>query len=440
MGSAVSAVTGSIGGLVGGAVGSIAEGMTPKIQTADQQRLNDQIAALRAQSGTYVQNQGTLQDQANSTLGNVYNNLNTANGLLGQAVTANNQVGGDALTILRNAATGGAPSAAQAQLQSGKDQAIATQQAMANSGNLSQMIGGQKTAMDNAANLTQQAANESAQLRANEMGTARGQYGQQAAAYANQATQNAAQSGALANTAAGVYGTQLGAAQGYGNLAQGSAANAGSLAQGGVGLSQGVQTQNAQNQVQAAGGLMNGAGAAVGMLASDENLKTNIQSDQNSRARGISDFFKNENKKPEPQEESTDDNGPKKFGGYSDDDPRKKAANDITKGFLSSDKEGKENIKGGSMLHAFLDKLNPVTFEYKEATGDMGRTPGTHLGVLAQDVEKAPGGDSMVKETPEGKAIDLASAVGMLMSAAADAHDRVSSLEELFKSKKGSKK
>ncbi len=61
------------------------------------------------------------------------------------------------------------------------------------------------------------------------------------------------------------------------------------------------------------------------------------------------------------------------------------------------------------------------------------------MGILAQQVEAAPGGKSMVQDTPGGKAIDVASAVGMLMSAAADSHDRMSSLEDLFKSKRGKK-
>ena len=70
----------------------------------------------------------------------------------------------------------------------------------------------------------------------------------------------------------------------------------------------------------------------------------------------------------------------------------------------------------------------------------MGRTPGEHLGVIAQQIEKAPGGKSMVVNTPTGKGIDVPSAVGTLLAAAAETHDRVKDLEELFKSKIKSKK
>jgi hypothetical protein len=41
----------------------------------------------------------------------------------------------------------------------------------------------------------------------------------------------------------------------------------------------------------------------------------------------------------------------------------------------------------------------------------------------------------MIVETPEGKGIDLASAVGTLLAAAAESHNRVQELEDLFKSK-----
>lgn len=431
MGSAVSSVTKGLGGVVGG----VAEGMTPKIDKADQSQLNDLIQQQKINQNSN-QNIGIEQyGNAQQQLGQTQAGVDQANAYLQQTANASGQYGSDALAILRGAATGEAPSVAQAQLQSGKDQAIATQMAMANSGNLSQMIGGQKTAMDNAANLVQQAANQSAQVRANEMAAARQQYGAQADAYTTQQQQMTQNATNIANLQGNLLGTQLNAS----NAAMGQANAAGSNAlggtQAGLGLAQGVDTSNAQNQVQTTGGLLNGAGAALGK--SDENSKENIQSDRSSRAKGLSDFFRNENK---PKEEKEDrPNSPRRFEGSNDDDAQMKVRKSIKEGFMTSDKDKKENVKKDSLLHAFLDKLEPVTFDYKNPNGEMGQTPGKHMGIIAQDVEKAPGGASMVVETPEGKAIDLASAVGMLMSAATDAHDRVSSLEELFKSKASKK-
>lgn len=402
MGSAVSAVTGALGGigstaggLAGAPIQGLTQGMTPQIKAADQGKLNDQIAALQSQQGGYNNN---------------YNNAT------GQVQSANGTTQ-DALHLLQTQANGTAPSAAQGMLQQGTDQAIATQQAMANSGNLSQMIGGQKTAMDNAANLTQQSANQASQLRANQQATGQANYA--AAANAN-------------------LGTNVNNALGQGNLATGAATNAGNLAAGGLGVSQGINTGNAQNQVGMTGGLMNGAGAAA-MMMSDEDTKQNIQSDRSSRSKGISNYFKKENA---PAKEESAPSHSASVSDYGDESPSQKKARQIKEGFMS-DEDTKTEIKQGkgrdSLLHKFLEKLESVTYEYKEPDGEMGKTPGTHMGIIAQDVEKAPGGKSMVIETPEGKAIDMASAMGMLMSAAADAHDRVSSLEELFKSKKKGK-
>lgn len=82
----------------------------------------------------------------------------------------------DALEMARQAALGNTPSAAQMQLQSGFDRAIAGQMAM-----LASQRGGfnpaaQRAAQFNAADLTSTAARESAMLRANESAQARSQF------------------------------------------------------------------------------------------------------------------------------------------------------------------------------------------------------------------------------------------------------------------------
>jgi hypothetical protein len=439
MGSAVSSVVGAVTGGVGSVLGQGIQGITsnviPGASFADQEEIKRQIAALQAQAGSTGGMAGRLNDAAYAQAGTAQHQAALAQGQQQQAVNVNNAVGGDALNILRNAATGGAPSAAQAQLQSGKDQAIATQMAMANSGNLSQMLGGQKTAMDNAANLNQQAANQAAQLRATEMGTARGQYGVQATNFAGQEAQNAVNANNLVTSNTNLYNSMQNAGLTANSQAIGAASNAGNLALGTATNQQGAMNQAQGQQAGAAGGMLNGiGGAAAAMMLSDEGSKDNIQSDRSTRAKGLSDYFKNENKKPEPKKEES--KGLSKYDNDDDGDASKKAARQIKEGFISDENTKKDVKSKSSMLHRFLDKLDPVTYEYKEPTGEMGKTPGTHMGIIAQDVEKAPGGESMVINTPEGKAIDMASAMGMLMSAAADAHDRMSTLEELFKSRK----
>jgi len=164
MGSAVNAVGKGIGSIVGG----FAEGMTPEAKFADQSRLNADSDAQRNIGKSSIDTANDQLNRANTQFDRFQTGMNQADYMN----TGGNV--GTSLDLLQQAAQGNAPSAAQAQLQAGKDQAIATQQAMANSGNASQMIGGQKEAMMNAANLTQQAANQSAQLRAGEMAAARG--------------------------------------------------------------------------------------------------------------------------------------------------------------------------------------------------------------------------------------------------------------------------
>jgi len=148
----------SLPGQIGDGLGQLnpLKANTPTIAPTDMNLLNNSINNLGFQQ---------------TSLGNVANQqIGASNNAQGQTATAN--------ALLQGAAQGNAPSAAQMQLQAGNDAAINQQMAMANSGNLSQMISGQRNAMQNEANLGQQNANNAAQLRAQEMATARGQYSQ----------------------------------------------------------------------------------------------------------------------------------------------------------------------------------------------------------------------------------------------------------------------
>lgn len=89
--------------------------------------------------------------------------------------------------MLFDQANGQGPSAAQAQLQSGNDAAINAQMAMARSGGNPNAM---RSAMFNAAGITQQNANAAAQLRAQEMMAGRQLYGDQLATARGQDMQN----------------------------------------------------------------------------------------------------------------------------------------------------------------------------------------------------------------------------------------------------------
>jgi hypothetical protein len=97
-------------------------------------------------------------------------------------------------------------------------------------------------------------------------------------------------------------------------------------------------------------------------------------------------------------------------------DERKKR--DIT-ALLAGDRES------DPLLEA-LDRVRPVSFRYKNPN-EVGAEPGKKFGVLAQDLERTEAGASVVKDTPEGKMIDLPSAVGLCLAALADIRKRMGS-------------
>jgi hypothetical protein len=411
--------SGGLGGAAGGAgqdIANIVKSIVPDIPIADQTALQNQI---NQQQGMANQNQNQAQSflgQGANTLANNQANINQAQQFAQGGNVANS------LALLQGQANGTAPSAAQAQLQSGKDQAIATQHALANSGNLSQMIGGQRGAMTNAANLTQQAANQATQLRANQQIAGQQNYAQAAANQAGQVAQNAG------------LQTTLGSAQnatglGLANVATSGQANALGGQQGALGIEQQALGQTGQNRAIATGGLLNAGGSALG-LASDEDLKTDVKSESPFAA------YDKPDDRPKYNHDENDDTPSSKEKAEKIKQSFKTRESTTDHDYTVSDEDAKKDIKKPTMLEKFLDNIDPVSFKYKDPDGEMGKTPGTHLGVIAQQVEKAPGGESMVHDTEKGKMIDIPSAVGMLMAAAADGHDRMKELEMLFKQKR----
>jgi hypothetical protein len=111
-----------------------------------------------------------------AALANLQNRQNALQTILDQQLAQTQQASAPtdaALNLLQAAATGNAPSQAQAVLQQGLDQSIAQQAALANSGNMATQLARQKNAADVGADLSQQTANQAAVLRAQEMAAAR---------------------------------------------------------------------------------------------------------------------------------------------------------------------------------------------------------------------------------------------------------------------------
>lgn len=92
---------------------------------------------------------------------------------------------------------------------------------------------------------------------------------------------------------------------------------------------------------------------------------------------------------------------------------------------MLSDERAKTSIKEEPTddLRAFLQQINPVSYRYKMSPKD------SKVGVIAQDVERSKVGQTMVRDTPAGKAIDIPSATGAMLAAMADLHRRVSAVE-----------
>lgn len=99
-----------------------------------------------------------------------------------------------------------------------------------------------------------------------------------------------------------------------------------------------------------------------------------------------------------------------------------------------SDKNSKNIENGIPDLDAFMATLKPAAFTYKDPSS-AGAAPGENVGVMAQDVEKTPVGRTMVKNTPDGKMLDMQKGFGIVLAGLASLHDKYEELEKKYSSK-----
>lgn len=105
-------------------------------------------------------------------------------------------------------------------------------------------------------------------------------------------------------------------------------------------------------------------------------------------------------------------------------------AGTVGAGLLSKSDERSKNIEDKAPdMDAFLASLKPLAFKYKDP-GSAGAAPGENVGVVAQDVEKTPTGRTMVKDTPDGKMLDMQKGFGVILAALASLHDKYDQLEQ----------
>lgn len=122
--------------------------------------------------------------------------------------------------------------------------------------------------------------------------------------------------------------------------------------------------------------------------------------------------------------------------GKSFNQPRRSSLSDILGSYylptfptsVYSDARMKQDVQP---VRQMMDQLAPYTFRYRSESGagNPFEPQKRYLGVMAQDLEKSPLGQTMVENTPMGKTIDVGKGVGAFLAATADLNRRLNALE-----------
>ena len=97
---------------------------------------------------------------------------------------------------------------------------------------------------------------------------------------------------------------------------------------------------------------------------------------------------------------------------------------------MFSDKNLKKDIKDGKEdIKAFLNELKAYSYKYKNPE----HGEGDYVTPMAQDIEKTALGKNLIIETPEGKMVNYAKAGGTMLGAAAMLNDRMNDMESKLK-------
>lgn len=94
---------------------------------------------------------------------------------------------------------------------------------------------------------------------------------------------------------------------------------------------------------------------------------------------------------------------------------------------LISDKNAKTDMKNESKkIDKFLETLAAKSYEYKDSKNGKGKK----FGIMAQDMEKSEVGRTIVKQTKDGKAVDMKSALSAVLAAQARLNERMKKIEK----------
>ncbi len=355
----------------------------------------------------------------------------------------------DALSMLQAAAAGNAPSAAGAMMQAGTDEAIRAQMTMGASGgfNPANLRGAQAQG----ALMQQQAINQAAQLRAQEMAQARQTYGQlglsadqaQQQMFANAAQQQLAASQFQEQAKQAALNAYLSGTQNlYGMdqaqniqqaqlaqqtaLANQAAANQASMFNVGNRLTadqfnaqQAMQAQQLNNQFG-----QQALNSYLGALQGYGSLGSSLMGQALGAQQGITSL----------EQQRLNQIGQLRgqvFGGAMQAGGSLLAEGTKALGgaaLLASDKNLKTKIKPNKETQAFLNALSDNEYEYTDPSLP-GTQAGKNYGPMAQDLEKTPMGKTAVRETEHGKYVDSARGFLLALSGLANLNQRLSALE-----------
>jgi Chaperone of endosialidase len=96
--------------------------------------------------------------------------------------------------------------------------------------------------------------------------------------------------------------------------------------------------------------------------------------------------------------------------------------------YAMSDRTLKKDVRRVSrQIDEMLDKLVPQSYRYKDE-GAHGQ--GRRAGIMAQDLEVSEAGRRIVRETPDGKAIDVSAGISAALAAVARLNERVREVEK----------
>jgi hypothetical protein len=90
---------------------------------------------------------------------------------------------------------------------------------------------------------------------------------------------------------------------------------------------------------------------------------------------------------------------------------------------------GPASKKTGNPVDAFMDAMHPVSFRYKTPMADPEGTQKQRVGIMAQDAQQTPVGQSMISQTPMGLAIQPQAGLSVALASIARLNDRIEELE-----------